>query len=26
VAEQCVKHCPTSALTFEDDERNAVKH
>jgi len=26
VAEQCVKHCPTSALTFEEDGRNAVKH
>jgi ferredoxin len=26
VGEQCVKHCPTSALTFEEDGRNDVKH
>jgi ferredoxin len=26
VGEQCVKHCPTSALTFEEDRRNTVKH
>jgi ferredoxin len=26
VAEQCVKHCPTGALTFEEDGRNTVKH
>jgi predicted molibdopterin-dependent oxidoreductase YjgC len=25
VGEQCVKHCPTSALTFEEDARNDVK-
>lgn len=25
VGEQCVKHCPTSALTFEEDGRNAIK-
>ena len=26
VAEQCVKHCPTSALTFEEEGRNAIKY
>jgi ferredoxin len=25
VAEQCVQHCPTGALTFEDEARNAIK-
>ena len=24
-AEECVKHCPTGALTFEEDARNAIK-
>ena len=26
VAEQCVRHCPTSALTFEEEGRNAIKY
>ena len=26
VAEECVKHCPTGALTFEDEPRNVVKN
>jgi predicted molibdopterin-dependent oxidoreductase YjgC len=26
VAEQCVMHCPTSALTFEEEGRNAIKY
>jgi NADH dehydrogenase/NADH:ubiquinone oxidoreductase subunit G len=26
VAAQCVQHCPTSSLTFEEEGRNAVKH
>jgi ferredoxin len=25
-AEACVRHCPTGALTFEDEARNAVKN
>jgi ferredoxin len=25
VGEQCVRHCPTGALTFEQDERNVIK-
>ena len=25
VAEECVRHCPTGALAFEQDNRNAVK-
>jgi len=26
VAEDCVKHCPTGALTFEDESKNAIKN
>ncbi len=26
VAEDCVKHCPTGALTFEDESRNVIKN
>jgi Fe-S-cluster-containing dehydrogenase component len=24
-ADECVKHCPTGALTFEDESRNDIK-
>ncbi|MDD5261300.1 MAG: 2Fe-2S iron-sulfur cluster-binding protein [Methylacidiphilales bacterium] len=26
VAEDCVKHCPTGALAFEDESKNAIKN
>jgi ferredoxin len=26
VAEECVRHCPTGALTFEDETRNTIKN
>jgi len=25
VAEECVRHCPTGALTFEDESKNVIK-
>ena len=25
VAEECIKHCPTGALTFEEDSMNSIK-